>query len=404
MKLLIFMLCLTSQVAFGFSDSFEYHSLSEREASTFDTPNEIDGEYESDILTYTQSFQDRWLYLSSEHAFTGTFGSLDGKHFFARQSLKFDFTIAPNTRFRVLSFRERDFELDAADTIFEVEHAFDGGPHALALFGSASFDKKEDDIGLAYIWRKTQSEGFETLRIYVSASDFSRNERNTLDDRFKEKPLVAGLTHSKFFTDQTFYEFALRIEPEVKWLFPTDGRVYSYSRYYGYFANRKKNARGFFNLRLEYDSKFEEQKPDSMSSAIVAEEWQTERARLQIEQHLITENSQAWRAGLWLSSADWSKDSDSMTMSYVQPYFWYEFFKRDQYTWDVGGSLVSADRKQALAGIKSPDDGVDSRLNFAWNSRFRENLYLKALFTLDVDRIIESDRWEGGNIQLSTTF
>ncbi|MEK6555622.1 MAG: hypothetical protein AABZ31_10305, partial [Bdellovibrionota bacterium] len=249
MKWLIFIFYFASPLAYGFSDSFEYHSLSEREASAFDTPHEIDGEYESDVLTYTQGFQDRWLYLSSERAFTGTFGSLDSEHFFARQSLKFDFTLAPNTRFRVISFRERDFELEAADTIFEIEHSLGDGPHAMALYGSASFDKKEDDIGLAYIWRKTKSDGFKSLRVYVSASDFSRNQRNTLDDRFKVKPLVAGFTITEVSSDQTYYEYAIRVEPEVKWVFPADGRVYTYSRYYGYLAERKKNSRGFFNWR-----------------------------------------------------------------------------------------------------------------------------------------------------------
>lgn len=381
--MIIFAFIFQSLSAYAFSNNFEYHSLSERETLTFDDPSDIDGEYESDVLTFTPGFEERWLFLASPRAFSGSFGSLDSNHFFTRQNLKLNFSIGESTEFHVLNFRERDFELDAADTIFEIQHALTPS-HAVALYGSASFDKKEDDIGLAYLWRRQTPEKTRSARLYISASDFSRNERNDLDDEFTKAPIVAGLTLNQMSTNGTFKELALRAEPDMEWEFPTAGRVYSYSRYFAYAAARRKTADGFFSWRGEYDVKKERQSPDS---------YRTQRGRIQIENELREQREHPWSYGLWISLGDWDKNETSKAKAFIQPYFWYELKRYEKYGWDGGAGLVTTNEGE-----------TDSRLNIALKSLHRKDLILKALFTFDGDRFLKSDFWEGGNIQLATAF
>ncbi|OFZ18532.1 MAG: hypothetical protein A2Z20_08675 [Bdellovibrionales bacterium RBG_16_40_8] len=374
----------------------EFTSLNEQEAKSFDDPSLVDGEYESDFLTYAPSLSQVSLYYSSPRAFIGSVGSLGAKQFFINEAFHAKFSLYTQVDFSITHFHKADFEDEFSGTILEFIFWDVNHKNAFSVFGEPEFQKRSDDLGISYI---RQIDLQKYLSVYIFYPEMSRNDRNIDTDRFRKRPVTLGTLFREVDNIKKFREISLRYEEPTEWEFSDIKRLYKYDRLQFILTSRSAVESGYRNLQFEFERKHEKEEPTAPASTIIDTALMRERYRAQWSREL-----QKIEAGLMWSKHIWRRNDESQSLESWQPFFWTNIIVRDKNIYRFGYSFVSVDHDGKISTVKKVASKVDHRFNLAWQYVPSVSTVLEVLLTFDGDRLARSDFWEGGNVKLSSTF
>lgn len=296
-----------------------------------------------------------------------------------------------------LHFRNNDFEDHTAATICEFRYRKPETMWAFALYGEADYLKRRDDIGLALLFFSPNN---WQHRLYFALIDFSRNERNGLSDRFASTPYTWGFLREKIDTND-FPKLVLHFEGEMKWLRPSEDRIYNFSRVSLTFLRRFKPAGGMTSASIYYDKKSEGEMPDDALSSVALLNWNQRRLLLSYN------HEDDW--GIWGFSGSyghWQKNSENFAYWAAGPLVGLNIkrWSNDRLKWRADYSFLSNNSSGEIAGVTLVSPRTEHRLNLRAIWRPSEKVELGILFSFDADRLAESDCWEGGAMNLSANF
>jgi hypothetical protein len=368
----------------------EYHSISEDEPLAFDDPSSVGAEYDSDYFTYLPR-------VGPPTTFLATVGSLDAKHFFLREKLAAQFNMADALDFRVVHFKNQDFEDSTGGTNFEFRYREPVSKWGLAIYGDVDYLKRRDDVGVALLhFGPDQTHN----RLYVSAVDFSRNQRNVSDDRFENNPLVYGFSSERMAADN-YLKFNLHREAEVQWRRPTENRHYNFEKTTVLILKKTKSNGSVATTSAMYDKKAEGERPDDADSTVLPLDWNRERLLLDYNREC------AWGVlGLNGTFRRWTRNQQDLSVWAVGPMIGFPIqkFSSDTLFWRSEYSFLTSGNNGRIDSVSTPNPSTEHRLNFRAIWRPNERVEFTTLLTFDVDRLSESDRWEGGSMQMSANF
>jgi hypothetical protein len=375
-SLLAFALLFGLNPASAFEIAPEFRGLDLIEAQSFDNPQKIDAEYQSDYLAFAPRLTE--IQPRRQHSLSGSVGSLGAKDFMVRNDLKVQLPIDNNFELRLRHFYSSDLESVARHNIYEfIKYFSDEQKHGISLYGELTGDKKDVDAGAAYLFNTK----YTNHRLYVFAPDFQRNKRNDESDRFKTKPYVFGYQLTRLLGQNGFQIFNVRYEAPTEWQFPATGRNYEYSRSHVSF----EKSYGGHQTRIEYSNKFEKDDTES---------WRTER--LLVDKSVEFVGSEA---GLSFAHRKWHT-TRKLTTRFYQPYLWLPLNQH----WRAGAELTIPGVTGRIAAFKNPTLQTEARINFEWSHEITKDGAIIALLSLDGDEFGSSETWEGGNVRLSLGF
>lgn len=383
----------------------EYRGLNSREALATDSPQLIDTEYTSDFIVYHRSFYWEPLWWSRPLGYDLTVGSLGGKEFALNQRVRFTAGLTSQLKFHFYWFEDRDLEDDFTAQILELTY-WGAKRFGLAAYGSLSRDKAENDVGLAFLARWSDTEG----RLYFTLLDFQRNQRNRATDRWEKghEPKVIGYVQRSIQQDgehvKAWREWSARYEMPTRWRFPDEQKDYEYQKY-------ALQARGFLQRqenswawRANWEDKFE-----SAVTPTSAEQTHRQRLWLQLEEERSL-GKPTLRYGLhhlWRRYQGIVRDA---TFRHWLPYVWWE---APEYLTEYGGRQWLVGYDVALGWLEKSGNWMaadsdtfahEHRVNVTHRWRFQQSGEIRALLTFDLDELGSDATWEGGAAQVAWAY
>lgn len=367
----------------------------------------IDGEYQSDFLTYTERPEDEWIWFSQGNQMQGSVGSLSSKTFLNRHRLRLEAPLIENFEFKFIFFEDKDFESNSQHIIFEFSYWFNDR-HGLAWYMEPASEKEEMDTGVAYLLRPQKNKEW---RVFFARPDFQRNKRRKGSDEFNKDPIAYGLTYKSFQDNGGFLNLYARDEINVDWCFPDEEFCFEYNKtVLGGFYRHTLAPERFLSLRGEWSYTRTLRRAEASSSR---SSYNQKRERYLLDMRYATPRI---GMGLGLSRRDWqSLDIEPSPLNpgrvkqmVYQPYVYRVFTTRSpQRFWELGYEFSTADRRGQLEDLEGSPSRTDHRLNVTKLIRFpgaqsqRESAQneLRLVFTFDLGRLA-SEPWEGGNVRL----
>ncbi|MCM2280957.1 MAG: hypothetical protein NDI61_03825, partial [Bdellovibrionaceae bacterium] len=185
----------------------EFGALDAVEAETLDSPQALDSESQSDVLTYMPDLQSDAAFFSRPMAFELALGSLSAKQFLHYQRVRLSKMLSEGLELRFTHWIQRDLEEDRERQILEllstVSPAF-----GVSLYGIPSREKEEIDLGVALLlWPRSGQE----IRMFHTWTDVVREERSQGGDRFvsSQNPNSIGLS-SRLTLENEYATFGFR--------------------------------------------------------------------------------------------------------------------------------------------------------------------------------------------------
>ncbi len=385
----------------------EFHSLTESESSSVDSTELIDSEYQSDFVTYLTPLRwdaDRYGSNSKtgRHSFDTTVGSLSGKLFLQRSRLAFSKQLSDQLEFRFTSFQQRDLDADQSHMILELIRNF-RSTLAVSIYGEPSFYKRENDFGLALLYRPTPSQvnhsKVHEIRIFHTWVDLTRADHNDRPDYFVpgHEPRTMGLvgrcrgcgfasreegvtqagqtieTDSRM--DHSWLEYYTRWEAPTRWIFPQTLRVYEHEALSAGVNLRvapPRLAGVSVNTRMSLSRKRESQTPDGTSSTIVDSSLERNLAQVLIslegpatlwnQRRISIEGGLGWFERSWQRS-----DGQSLKHQNLLPFIWARapgFNNRDlvEVGYDItffSATFVGSSSEQSMLASRSSSASSD---------------------------------------------
>ena len=334
-------------------------------------------EYESDFFSFLPNHRFLNQYYQSQNSFLGSVGSLGKKNFMIRQGLKFRAELSERIDFGFIQFNESDFENQHSAVIFEFLFWPPSRKWAAVIFGEASYLKGQDDIGVAL----EKKNGKNRKRLFANFSEFSRNDRGIGSDRLQSTPLTVGFISENLYSEREFSRFNLSWQFQTKWDFPDESATYQSRQGQLQWLSRRETSPFIFSNRMVF---FEElnQKEIGVSK--------TGRRVLRLSE---SREKNKIEAGLWYAHHYFSVNNSVTKYNYFQPFVWWSKLGPEAPSrWRFGLSAVTGDR--------DPDrSNSEYRFSIAWESKVAE-----VHFGFDLDRIAQSDMWEGGNVKVQASF
>ncbi|MDC0980285.1 hypothetical protein OAQ84_00975 [Bdellovibrionales bacterium] len=188
--IVLFIGMASSQTVHSLESFPEYWGFQEDEMGLIGRVEWVDSEYTSDLLTYSISPEWEGSFQRSDHAFDATVGSLGAKHFFVRRRLKVREELLEKFNFQLTYFDHSDFDTHQKHLVAEFD-TFWSNHWGVALYSELFYEKRRDDIGVALLFDSGEK---QRIRLFYSATDFSRNERNENSDTFSQEP-ISGIAN-----------------------------------------------------------------------------------------------------------------------------------------------------------------------------------------------------------------
>lgn len=382
----------------------EYIFLSESEQALLDDPSLTDSEYASDILAFSRSPSQDYMFFRDSRQVLVSMGSIGSKNFMINDQVKLHQDLTDQLQFRFHYFKEKDFDQEYQAQVVELDYWF--GEHwALGVFGEGTYRKSEIDFGLAVLFKPRET---HEVRVWWAAPDAVRNERNKNSDSFSKAPGVLGLKGQWVSAEsQEFFVYSLKSETPTHWDFPDQGYRYKYERQSGSVYWRKKWGNDFLTLRWQGDAKSEEKHWTNNTSSLLTPvsmqrtrhlglvEWEDTRLFHSLEHSL--------RWGLFVTHRDYQSESGTATQTAVFPHIWYRTPAgrsggiRDYLIIGMDTS-VFRETGDAVLIKRSPDGDVsmELRLTTSYEFQLKNQASLKLILSMDLDEVGTGSTWEGG--------
>lgn len=257
----------------------------------------------------------------------------------------------------------------------------------MAVYGEVSTQKSEDDVGFALIYKPLE---YWENRLFYTATDFSRNQRNELSDRFQKTcEFWICLTLDK---TQEFFEWAIRSDKQSQWFFPDQNKLHIYTKnYLGFKSRNKVFDHKYLNFQLSLTERYEE--------IVENVEFLKGEYQFQLEGWSFWQGQ--WLFGIQYVDRIWRQNMGEVRHKNLLPHLWWK-----KMNWQLGyeTTLFSAKGPSGLrSGLDTKSFKSEHRLNIGYEYKFDKASW-RWLFTFDVDRLGSSESWEGGSAQLITWF
>lgn len=397
---LILSVALLIREAHAFDESFpEFTTLNELEQAAFDDPSKVGAEYQSDVYSFQKPAAWEVQWLEKDIAVDTVFGSISSVHFLMDTRFKVKANLTENLEFRLLHFDERNHDRESKHTIFELAW-FPWKKIGIAGYGEPSYTKRENDVGLALLFRP--SEGHE-IRLFHTWVDLTRQRRNDRTDTFDRNalPYARGLVGRVLFRERRdFLEYALRQETASKWDFPD--QLYSYrhrKEFLSLYGSRRMAESWRLNLRLQADRKFEARDPSAPSSSIAGEAWTTSRILLRAQAPLYNLLPASYEFIPTLEFAHRKWDSTRGKLTYNDKLL--GLFLRFPRGWylNYSGTHHGKVDGQNIGQTTDVDGAFNQRMDIGYSWNFSELAELRIQAGFDLDKFGTRETWEAGAAQ-----
>lgn len=397
----------------GFEVFPEYQSLTFEQANDFSGLSSMDSEYQSDVLAFSQPLRWQRIFNQRSNVFDTTTGSISSDRFLFESRLKLEQDALQNTKFKIIYFQQGDYEYRSRHLIFEIEHLLFNGL-SLSLYGEPETDKDEDDIGLASTFHWSDS---HHLRLFYTATNFSKNNRNEQSDRYRVMPKSYGFKWWKGHSDlqRAYYELNVRHDQHSIWEFPDDVYQLKYQKWYSdFFYDQPIDYEHRLMIRLSYevsDQSKEYLDPLRVNGNTIAEK---EKVGL-LMQYQLPSPIQNHRGddillGLNMTDRRWHINSQQIRQTTILPhinYYWNmggdsQPRYHPRYLWWIGieVSFYNGSGPDLLRASTDKDRAIEGRSNIGYRIDFNEKTTFDLLFTFDLDRFGSGETWEGGGASL----
>jgi hypothetical protein len=287
----------------------------------------------------------------------------------------------------------------------------------LSAYGSLERFKKEDDLGVALIWRQrdafaspASSESLSSFasapealaqefRLFATQVDFTRSERSDSGDTFArgKAPWSFGYVYRT-----PNLETYLRRESQTEWISPADDRRMTHEKTAFGYTQRDPNRQHAVRL-------FADRLTQSLTTISSAASRSLRRDRIEAEyrrRYSLEAKGTQIEVGLSFVRREWQNEFDArMIHTQTSPLIsWLE--NGDSPGWEVayGGTWFRASEDLSLgaAGLKSA--AWESRLNLRRLIAFDTRGRLELALTFDLDGGGEFGTFEGGHGQFVVEF
>jgi len=382
----------------------EYQGLSENDLLRFETPVDLDSEYQTVFNGYAPDLQAerRWLLGGSQ--FDGALGSLGNKDFLHHSRARLERELWPGLTFKFVYFVQRDREVDQVRHVLELsQRIFAGG--RIAVYGDPSAYKRETDVGVAMEWKPVET---WQNRFYYTLHDVVRNDHNDQQDRFeaRKKPTSLGWL-GVYDQDQTFGRAGFRIDTQAVWVRPQESRVFHQKGTVAFLdASTPVGERLTLETRSQWDNRTETQDPLNEDLAS-REGWRRERLKTRLTvlsghlqdprrfEYAFTHSQRRWehRSGLRQThynelpslAVNWRGTRRRESFDRVRLEYEMNFFKRS-------GDLQLSPTQKARP--------LEQRLQLEYRLSFAPNAHFALALNLDMDEWSPVPTFEGGNGRL----
>lgn len=392
--------CILSAPAARAYESFpEFTTLSELEQAHLDRPSLLGPEYQSDMYAFARPYNWQYAWLSNKIVFDTTFGSISPVHFLMDTRAKIQAPLTSWLELRFLHFDERHHEREAKHTIFELI-AWPWKSVGLGMYGEPSYNKRENDVGLAFFVKPSGTHEIKLFRTWV---DIVRQRRSDRNDTFARDalPYATGIVGRWWSDDQekNFLEYAVRSESPSTWAFPDELYLYKFRREVASLSvNKKMSPSWRLNVKLQGDKKYEGRSRTSAASTATEEELTTRRILATLQAPLSLPFHEGWELipTFQIAHRHWQSPRDNLICrDYLFGLFagvpgWFFDYSA---TWHVktGGTLLAHPDEKP----RETNHRVDVGYAFAFSPK--AELRIRAGF--DADSFGTKSSWEAGAAQ-----
>jgi hypothetical protein len=363
-------------------------------------PKPIDSEYQSDILTYSDSpFLVLGSFGESKNIFSTSAGSLSATQFDFRLRAKCAQSLTEDLRFVFLRTEQENYEEQASGSFVELQYRLAQSRLWLAAYGSLARMKREDDVGLALLWRDAEGAVKREHRVYVTFPDFTRSERNDAGDRFVSNPVSFGWKFESS-RDGIYRSSEVRRESDVEWRDAAAGVEYGMTMASFQRVTDKTSFRVQLDRKRVTKNTFDASGVVTAKEGLVRERSEVEwRRRLQV---VSVEGGAAWVVRRWEDVLGRKLTHENL------------MFFMDWRPWVVAGPEFGLEATRfarhgdaSLGSLTTRELAWESRLNTRYRWVFQKDdrplAELSVALTFDLDRA-EGGVFEGGHGQFHLQF
>lgn len=374
-------------------------------------PRLIDSEYQSDIEAYAESPLRR-SFLNNKNFFSVSAGSLSATQFDSRLQAQLKTQLSDRYEFRFHRVEHENYEEALRASLIELAYRLDQ-EWWLSAYGSLERFKKEDDLGVALIWRQQDaftsgasndsSSPHETLaqefRLFATQVDFTRSERSDSGDTFAQgkAPWSFGYVYRT-----PNLENYLRRESKTEWISPADDRRMTHEK--TAFGHTQRDSNRKHAVRL-----FADRLTQSLTTISSATTRSLRRDRLEAEyrrRYSLEATGSQIEVGLSWVRREWQNELDArMIHTQTSPLIsWLE--NGDSPGWEIayGGTWFRASEDLSLGAANLKSAAWESRLNLRRLIAFDTRGRLELALTFDLDGGGEFGTFEGGHGQFVVEF
>lgn len=386
----------------------EYQGLSEADLLKFETPLEVDSEYQTIMNAYTYSAEWEREWSESRRALDLSVGSLSNSRFFQYNRLKIEVPLTDGLNFHFHGFQQRDREVDQTRHILELSQKLTS-QFRINAYGEPSTFKRENDIGFALLWLPVQN---WQNRFYYTFHDLTRADHNDKPDKFVggQSPNSVGWSLSGL-SGPVWLHAGFRYDQPVKWLRPQESRLFRYSKTLIYADGiLRLSDRLRLSTRLQFDETLKAQDRDTAASALTPESWRLSRQFARFS--LIEGNPEdPWglEASLMHAQRRWKALAGEMShfnelasaALNIRGTRRGDAFDHYRVEYEVGFFRRFGDMNLAPTQKDSP---AEHRLQTAYEFTFNNRARLKLALNFDADQWTPAPTFEGGQGQFRTEF
>ena len=355
-----------------------------------------------------------------------SFGSISAKHFMTEQRAKLQNRLSRFWEFRFYYNKESNFDRDETHTVIEMLF-YPVRWLGLSVYGEPGFYKRQDDIGLALVFKPIKT---HEIRIFNTFVDFARLRRNDRTDTYIEPhvPTSRGLVgriwretdtvekkkSDKIYLDgqEKFFEYAARWDSKTRWSFPDQSKIYDYSRYFGsLFWVTPLNSNTQLQVRVQIDRR-KELEEDYALGGIAGGSIRDRGFLITRIRKLNLGPNENWDLtfGAMAAYRKWDYFGESVKHTTILPHVWWGIK-----TWGTGakqdrvvlGWDSSWHQGQGPASLRNSFDQssvLDLRFNLLYEFNFSQTASFRLIASVDLDEIGTRHTWEGGAGQLKVSF
>lgn len=377
----------------------EYQGLSEADLQKFETPRDIDSEYQTVMNAYTFPIEWERDWQQSSKAIDLSIGSLSNKLFYHYSRLKVEAPLNDSLNFHFTVFSQRDREVD------QVRHVLELSQRVLPkwrinIYGEPSLYKRENDMGVAVLW--APSERWKH-RFYYTIHDLTRAEHNDQADRFvsgRDPRSIGWIASGE--NGPLWLRIGLRYDQPVTWIRPQEARIFSYDKKLAFAdAHWSLSDRRRLTARAQWDETFKGQEKDTPASVIVPESWKLSRlfARFAFKKG-EAEDRWGFETAITHAQRHWVALNGELTHfnDLVSVAVRFDHWRAE---YEMGIFRRFGDLYLAPTQKHSP---AEHRLQTAYEWSFRNNAKLILALNFDADQWTPVPTFEGGNGMFRAEF